>query len=82
MRNYDIEIEFEKAREKVLDMLWAYDPPPKTWRNCNRMRYLALLAMETIEKMEEASKNDAPEIISRQLAEYSKRYQQVTEETK
>ena len=73
-------IEFEKAKEMVLDLLWAYDPPRKTRLNCNRMRYLALLAMETIEKMEEASKNNAPEIISRLLTEYCARYQQVAGE--
>ena len=76
------DIEFENAKAKVLDLLWAYDPPQKTWQSCNRMRYLALLAMETIGNMEEAAKNNAPGIISRQLAEYCKRYQQVAGETK
>lgn len=44
----------DKAMEDVTSWLLAYRPEPMTRAVCNRMRYFALLAYETVENVQKA----------------------------
>lgn len=54
MKQEDIVKLGDKAMTDVTNWLLAYRPEPMTRAGCNRMRYFALLAYETVENVQAA----------------------------
>lgn len=54
MKQEDIVKLGDRAMEEVTNWLLAYRPEPMTRTVCNRMRYFAILAYETVENVQTA----------------------------